>query len=228
MNETVFDNLDNLIMGHSACNNDFFYSISKKKMNPNQVRAFAPDYFFWVKSFPGILAGLIYNINDTETQFYLSQILFSELGSGFKDKMHFKLLADTFKAVGLSDIQINTGPQYQETKDLVNGMHGLYSNKDFLLAMGAQYALEKQAFPMIENLYKGFKNFTNLSKEDFEYFELHLTEEPEHLKFMQDGIVRLAVNRDDIERTLTGASKCLDLIANFWERQFIEFKKIET
>ena len=222
-----FSELDDLIDSHQACENNFFGRARERQWSYKQLLAFAPDYYYWVMSFPGILAELIGNVRDQDSQFFLTQILFSELGSGSKKRMHFKLLRDILQQLGLSESQIESGPNYQETKILVEGMRHLYRHQDILQAMGAQYALEKQAFPMIEKLYDGFKHYNKLTKEDFEYFELHLVEEPEHLECMQQCMVNYMNSLSDLSQIKTGAIECLSLIANFWRRQFKEVSALE-
>jgi pyrroloquinoline quinone (PQQ) biosynthesis protein C len=141
--------------------------------------------------------------------------------------MHYKLFGKALQSLGLSKAEINAGPRFTHTSELVSGMQHLYQNSDIRRGMGAQYALERQAFPMIDNLHKGFGHYTDLTDADFEYFKLHLVEEPEHLKSMQESVARYVSSPEDVSVIKAGATECLDLIASFWQRLFIEVMALE-
>lgn len=216
----MFAILDELIDGHEACSNDFFEHGKTRGWTFEELAAFAPDYYLWVRSFPRILAGLVNNVRDDRSCFFLTQILFSELGSGVEERTHFRLLGQVLEKLGLQAAEIATGPRYAETRQLVEGLESLYKDRDVLRAMGAQYALEKQAFPMLAQLYAGFRHFQQLEGPDFEYFEIHLVEEPEHLRCMQQCIGHYLRSPGDQEMVVAGVQRCLDLIAAFWRREY--------
>lgn len=220
--------LDHLIDAHEACENAFFVRARADRWSRSQLQRFGADYRYWIASFPGILGGLIGRTRDCEFQFFLTQILFSELGSGQPDQMHFRLFERILSKLGLTREEIQAGPRFSETCNLVDGMRQLYQHDDILRAMGAQYALERQAFPMIEKLYVGFKHYRQLTREDFEYFEVHLVEEPEHLRCMEECMGRCMSKPEDVERVSVGARACLDLIAAFWRRMYKEVTALEA
>lgn len=215
----MFAILDAMIDAHEACCNPFFEHGKRQGWTREELSAFSPDYYHWVLSFPRILAGLVNNVQDEKSWFFLTQILFSELGSGNEDRMHFRLLGDLLVKLGLKREEIAAGPRYAETIELVEGLERIYKDRNLLSGMGAQYALEKQAFPMLAQLYDGFRHFDGLSASDFEYFEIHLVEEPEHLRCMQECIGHYMSTPEDQDRVVAGAQQCLDLIAAFWRRQ---------
>lgn len=223
----MFESLHKLIDSHEACDNPFFNLGRAWPWRVGQLRTFCPDYYAWIKSFPSILSGLIANTCDLDFQFFLTQILFSELGSGDVERMHFKLFERILRKLGLSDEEINAGARFRETHDLIEGMCQLYRHEDILRAMGAQYALERQAFPMIDKLYVGFKHYENLTRDDFEYFELHLVEEPEHLACMEECMQRCVGAPEEPARVEAGAKECLELIAAFWRRMYRELTDVE-
>lgn len=220
--------VDEIVDTHSACENAFFKRLRGDALNQRQLGTFGSDYLYWISSFPGILAGLIATTSDARFQFFLTEILFSELGSGDPERMHFRLFARLLGKLGVTLADTHSGPRFVETRALVEGMRQLYRDEDILHAMGAQYALERQAFPMIEKLYVGFKHYSELTRDDCEYFELHLVEEPEHLRCMQECMKRCIARPEDIERVKAGAVACLDLIAAFWRRMYEEVTALEA
>lgn len=218
----MYGELDQLIDSHEATNNAFFTSIAERTLSPEELARFGPEYYYWIKRFPAILASLMARTPDSELQAFLSEILFSELGSGDTDRMHFLLFGQILERLGVDAATIESGPKRRATERLVSGMLELYSHEDLVRAMGAQYALERQAFAMIERLYEGFKRFDTLTSEDFGYFEIHLVEEPEHLDAMLRCMARCIRTKEEVDRAISGASACLDLIAGFWNDQLIE------
>ncbi len=227
MDAVPFALLDRIIDGHEACDNEFFDLGRNIGWTREQLEKYSLDYRYWIRAFPGILAALIGRSPDPEFQFFMTQILHSELGSGDRTRMHFRLFERILRKLGLSDAEIESGPKFEETRWLVSGMFALYGDKDLLRAMGAQYALEKQAFPMIEKLYLGFKHYKELTRDDLEYFELHLVEEPEHLACMQECMARCVESPSDASRVEAGALACLDLIAAFWRRMYAEVTRVD-
>jgi len=225
--DDFFHELDLGVDVHEACSNAFFRLGRDSTWSRGQIAVFAPDYLFWVRSFPSILAGLVANVRDEESRLFLTEILYSELGSGTPETMHFKLFQDFLLSLGVGEEDIKSAPRYEETTSLVGGMRTLYSHRDVLIALGAQYALEKQAFPMIEQLYAGFKRCSAGGAPRFEYFDLHLVEEPKHLECMRRCVLRHLCTVEDKSRVAQGANECLDLIGGFWRRQFIEVSKLQ-
>jgi len=216
---SVIEQLDFAIDHHAACDNVFFRWVELNKLSTLQLRSYAPDYFFFIRSFPAILSTLIANVRDDWSRFFLAQILFSELGSGNEERMHFKLFARLLSKLGMTEEEINSGPKHEQTKRLVDGMLSLYSDPNPAKALGAQYALEKMALPMIEKLYRGFKHY-DLSIEDMDYFELHLVDEPEHLDCMRRCIAAYIGDSSSEEEVMTGACSLLNLFADFWKKEY--------
>jgi pyrroloquinoline quinone (PQQ) biosynthesis protein C len=224
----VLDTLDSLVDSHEACENGFFARSRMKGWSVDQLAAFGPEYQYFTASFPGILAGLISTVDDDDTRFFLTEILYSELGSGSPARSHHKLFRQLLVAIGLSGAQIDAGPRFEETTALVDGMRNLYKGSDVLKAMGAQYALERQAFPMIRNLYKGFAFDNGLVPGDLEFFGLHLVEEPKHLDCMRNCIGRYARTPEYLSRVRAGSIEFLELMAAFWRRLFAEVSALEA
>jgi pyrroloquinoline quinone (PQQ) biosynthesis protein C len=224
--EYDFGSLDEFILSHEACENDFFVYARRETWSLEQVASFGAEYYYFTKSFPQTLAILIQRAFDEDSRFSLTKILYSELGSGERDQMHFRLFRRTLVALGLSPSDIESGPRHTETRDLVDGLRRLYDDKELVRAFGAQYALERQADTMIRKMYEGFKKFTQLTRADFEFFELHLVEEPEHYECMRDCVERSVASQEDFKLVESGARECLSLFAAFWHRQYDEIMNL--
>jgi pyrroloquinoline-quinone synthase len=218
-----FDNLDRAIETHEACHNEFFVMLSCPQWSHARLAAFSHEYYYWIRSFPGILASLVANVNDEESRFFLVEILHSELGSGHSERAHHKLFKQLVLSLGVAEEEIHSRCYWAETEALVTGMLTLYGDSCICRALGAQYALEKQALPMIQNLDRGLRCLQHVKDSPFDYFDLHMMEEPEHLRCMQECVTRHLGHAEDRDEVSRGAFDCLSLIATFWRRQAMEF-----
>jgi len=213
MNE--FANLDAMIQGHSAWKNQFFDMAEKIGME--RLRRIVPEYYFVTDNFPGVLAQLIARV-DHGTRFYLTGILYSELGSGIESEGHGNLFRHLCRDIGVADADLSRAPLLPETHNLINGLTTLYRDSPILASMGGQYALEFQADNMLRSFRKAFRMLENASgaSEGMKFFVVHDKEEPEHIQAMRQALVRYARGNGEMQVILTGARRCLDLFGDFW------------
>lgn len=216
---------------HPALVNPFFERWTSKTLPPKKVLLFAVNYFFWTRSFPNTLASLILETTDWEAKLEYCSTLFSEMGYGNPEKIHwrlFKKFAEDFLR------RYRTEPVVLEeeektlvlpaTHTLIQKEHQLYLADRPGIRVGAQLALEWQAYSMLRKLYEGALLYRSLwadnpdgFHEACEFFHVHLgTAEKDHKqeslraaeKALQSG-----ASFDDIAR---GLSNHLALLSEFW------------
>jgi hypothetical protein len=102
---------------------------------------------------------------------------------------------------------------FPATLNLIAEMKHLYGHNDIVVALGAQYALEKQALGMIVGVAAGFSDIMNRKSE---YFAVHLKQEPEHHEKMRQCLGRYLRGTDDIVRAESGARVLLDALNVYW------------
>lgn len=184
-------------------------------VDKDAVRAFGRDYHYFIDAFPRCLASLASAPVDAKSRAVLSQILYEETGAGTPDESHAALFGQILRSLGMTSEELALRPKFDETTSLVSGMVHLYGHEDVLQALGAQYALEKQAVGMIEDMALAFQR---IHPGPMPYFTVHMDAEPNHHQWMKDCLLGFASEPDEFDRVEKGAIELLDLLENFWDR----------
>ena len=218
--EQALVNIETKIDNHPVCRHEFF-SLQKSRPWPlSWVRVFSPDYYYVISSFPKCLGQLVSSL-DSDDAAVVADILFQETGCGDPARSHSRLFAIILGKLGINNEELDASPHHKATNELTSGMRHLYSDPDKLFALGAQYALERQALSMIENLDNIFTNMRELINEPkSEYFLVHLKDEPGHMRLMRNIIKRYLVDEASCERIQHGGEELLSLLHNFWSEMY--------
>ena len=217
---------------HSALNNAFYDIWATERLNADKLKIVGINYLSFTKSFPRSLASLIANTADAKVCCEYTNTLFSEMGDGNSERIHSLLFENFFNELllyvdsaqnqTLSELD-QTLTTLPETEAFISGQLSLYSDNS-AVAIGAQLALEWQAYTMISKLYEGARNYIDLwsSKSKFheacEFFYIHLASaEKEHKHESLNAANRVIELGGRYENVEIGFNKHLDLIHNFWE-----------
>jgi len=219
------------ITNHPALENAFYREWMARGMSIEELEVFARNYGAWVKSFPDALAILIVTTSNLDAKGEYVKTLYSEMGYGHPNKAHSVLLDGFFKELARKmgqesrldrerlEMEVELLPS---TKDLIEGERELYS--DALKSVGAQLALEWQAYTMLRKLYDGARNYLPLwsDPDEFheacEYFYTHIgAAEKDHKEESLNAAKRYAVDDRSLARIIEGYHHHLKLISNFWE-----------
>lgn len=213
------------IPSHPALNNRFYDLWMNQQLSIDQLAIFARNYGEFVKSFPDALASLFQTLENNDAKTEVASTLYSEMGYGIGKKAHWKLLDEFLSELSLymnEPGRLDRDPTIslaQATKDLIDGQKRLYGSKDQAIAVGAQLALEHQAYYMLSQLFQGAEQYAHLwpNRVAFyrasEYFLVHLVAEKDH----EEESIRAAQKySSDIKSVETGFNQHLDLIACFW------------
>ncbi|HKV39901.1 MAG TPA: iron-containing redox enzyme family protein [Blastocatellia bacterium] len=217
------------ITKHPALDNAFYSDWMSRCLNLNELQVFARNYGAWVRSFPDALATLVVTTSDLEAKGEYVKTLYSEMGYGNSSKAHSVLLDAFFSALaeklgdrsrldwGRLERDVELAPS---TRDLLAGELELY--RDAQMSVGAQLALEWQAYTMLRQLYDGARNYLHLwdQPDEFheacEYFYAHIgAAEKDHKDQSLRALVQSA-REGTIGKTMQGYNRHLDLIFNFW------------
>lgn len=219
------------ITSHPAVDNSFYREWMSRSMNIDELEIFARNYGAWVKSFPDALAVLIQATADVEAKTEYVKTLYSEMGYGDPAKTHAALLDDFYEKIAKKlgqesrlsrEVRERKLPMLRTTCALIAGEQELY--RDALRSVGAQLALEWQAYTMLRKLYDGARNYLPLwsNPDEFheacEYFYIHIgAAEKDHKEESLNAVRRYAVNDVSLALIIEGYNRHLDLIADFWE-----------
>lgn len=220
------------IKRHAALNNRFYQTWTQTPQSIDALKIFARNYSAWVVSFPDTLAVLVFSTADHDAKVEYAKTLYSELGYGSADKAHSVLLANFLRDLGARmdvgsplaspNLERDT-PVLRTTHDLLEGERRLYGHENRLIAVGAQLALEWQAYTMLRKLYDGARLYAPLwdDEDEFheacEYFYVHIgAAEKDHKAESISAVRRYLDSRRAFEIVAAGYHEHLDLIARFW------------
>jgi pyrroloquinoline quinone (PQQ) biosynthesis protein C len=219
------------ITNHPALENAFYREWMSRGMSIEELEVFARNYGAWVKSFPDALATLIVTTNNLEAKGEYVKTLYSEMGYGHPDKAHSVLLDAFFKELARKMGQASRLDRERlesevallpSTAGLIEGERELYS--DVLKSVGAQLALEWQAYTMLRKLYDGARNYLPLwsDPDEFheacEYFYTHIgAAEKDHKEESLNAAKPYAADDRGLARIIEGYNRHLELISNFWK-----------
>lgn len=228
------DELEQLVSNitrHRALDNAFYDMWTGGRLPVEGLEVLARNYGSFVKSFPNSLAILIRYTDDLEAKAEYVKTLYSEMGYGKWEKSHTVLL-DNF----LTELAVKLGHEGRlsrsrlaeevellpSTQNLIDGQHELYQRE--LLSVGAQLALEWQAFTMLRKMYDGARNYISLwddpdsFHEACEYFYVHIGEaEKEHKIESLTAARRYASDETSLRRIVEGYERHLNLLGDFWD-----------
>jgi pyrroloquinoline quinone (PQQ) biosynthesis protein C len=230
------------ITHHPALDNAFYREWMSRNMGIEELELFARNYGAWVRSFPDALAILIVSTDDLDAKGEYVKTLYSEMGYGNTSKAHSVLLDEFFKELarklgeGSRLDRERLEPEAEllpSTQNLIEGEHELY--RDPLKSVGAQLALEWQAYTMLRQLYDGARNYLPLwsNPDEFheacEYFYTHIgAAEKDHKRESLNAAKQYAVDEQSLARIIEGYNRHLELISDFWEGLYNAISRFTT
>ena len=215
--EEIFARLDELISTVPVDDNRFYEHFRARDLTREELQFFADQYFYYIRTFPQILAGLSHRVDSEAVRVELAKTIVSELGEGQPGKKHFELFQNVIGALGIKvrdDLNVYHMP---EAEALVDGLRQLFLHDSPIAAVGGHYTIEKVGLGMIHNLYEAFRRYPQISIENMEYFYLHLYIECDHVAWISEAVKQHAGDPNAIGDLEDGCLRVAKLLANFWE-----------
>lgn len=225
------DSLVREIERHPVTANRFFHAFKEQYLRRDQLQAFVQQYQYFCKHFVKLLEGLLHNtpVDELEMRVELIKTLHSELGSGRIEQAHIRLLNRFAAAVGLSDQELARTVPIAEVERYMQVLQRLFSESDYLVALGAELAVEVTAAAEFRYLYPGLRKYLIFSEDDLEFFKLHVQEEECHSNWLIEAVRKTAWTRADQEKVATGARQTADAWHAFWQGLYREiFEPVGT
>lgn len=213
--EQVIQNIRVMIEDSNINNNDFYKTFRTSTLESPILKDIFQQYYYYIRTFPQILAGLSGRVESEFIRMKLSRTVVSELGDGQGDP-HFIMFEKVLLDLGIELDDWREAKLTTETEELVNGLRHLFLKKPTNYALGAHYVIEEFGFPMIVNLYEGFRLYKDWKHESFSYFYLHMLIESEHVDWINAAILEAAKEPLSTSQLEDGAREVLDLLSNFW------------
>lgn len=215
--EEIFARLDELIGTVPVDDNRFYENFRSRDLTRDELQFFADQYFYYIRTFPQILAGLSHRVDSEAVRVELAKTIVSELGEGTPGKKHFELFQNVIGALGIKVRDDLAVPHNAESEALVDGLRQIFLRDSTIVAVGGHYTIEKVGLGMIHNLYEGFRRYPQITVENMEYFYLHLFLEADHVAWISEAVRQHTSDPKAVAELEEGAFRVAKLLADFWE-----------
>ena len=146
---TAFPSLNQFmeeLTAHPVNHHPFFVRFQAEYLTRRQLQSFFRQYHYFCKHFVKVLEGLLYAtpIDQVEMRVEMIKTLYSELGSGSCEQGHVKQLNGGDK-LGFGESDLRRTEPIPEVTTYFQTLHRLFIETDYLVALGAELAVEKTA-----------------------------------------------------------------------------------
>lgn len=205
------------MVAESGINENVFYETFRKEPLPSAVlKEVFQQYYLYIRTFPQILSGLAPRVEDELIRKKISRTVVSELGDD-EGEPHFVMFENALKGIGVELDDYRTVKHAPEAEKLVADLRRLFLEESPNCAIGAHYVIEEFGFPMIVNLYEGFRLYSGWEHEDYNYFYLHILIESNHVDWIQEALLAAATDESARAEIISGAAQVLDSLSAFWK-----------
>jgi pyrroloquinoline quinone (PQQ) biosynthesis protein C len=216
--------LVNELERHPVNSNTFFQAIRDRVLTRRQLQTFARQYYHFCKNFVKELEGLLYRtpVELVDMRLELIKTLHSELGGGYPERAHIRLLERFTRCLDLDDVELHRSVPIPEVVWYLRLLHRLFIEGDHLTALGAELAVEVTAGSEFRYLYPGLKQYPDFNEDTLIFFELHLNEEQCHSAWLIDAVRRTAGSKAGYDLVAAGARQTADGWHRFWRGLYHE------
>lgn len=221
---TRLESLLHELKHHPVNTNQFFETFKDQYLRQDQLRTFLRQYHYFCKRFVKLLEGLLYRtpLDQVEMRIELVKTLHSELGSGSLERAHITLLNRFANALGLTETELEQTIPIPEVQAYMEVLHHLFTEEDYLTALGAEMAVEVTASSEFHYLYPGVKKYPSFCEKDIEFFYLHSKEEECHGTWLIQAVHKTAHSAEDHEKVAAGARATVKAWHEFWQGLYRE------
>jgi pyrroloquinoline quinone (PQQ) biosynthesis protein C len=212
------------LTGHPVNTNRFFEKFRDEHLDHERLRAFFRQYHYFCKHFVKVLEGLLYAtpIDEVEMRVELIKTLHSELGSGSFEHAHVRQLERFGRALGVNDLELSRTQPITEVTLYLETLRRLFMEHDYLVALGAELAVETTAASEFRYFYPGLKKYPEFTAAELAFFESHLQEEQHHSDWLLDAVCKTATTPDELASVAAGARETADAWHEFWRGMYQE------
>lgn len=229
-NQKKLEELAQSVYQSEVLNNSFYEMWMSERMNITQVAVLARNYGEFTMRFPDLLCFIIGQISDTSSKVEYVKTLYSEMGYGDPERVHFVLFCNFIRSLtdklGESmewETITQKFPLLESTQYYLSTLISLYE-KDPAIAAGAQLAQEWQAYTMLRQLYEGARQYIELwptrdaFHEDCEFFYEHIgrTEKEHKLEALQ-GALSFTEDSATFQKLAQGFNDLSSAYIVFWD-----------
>ncbi|WP_231993397.1 MULTISPECIES: iron-containing redox enzyme family protein [Pseudomonas syringae group] len=214
--EQIIHSIKEMITASGINTNALYKTFRQAPLPKATLKKVFQQYFYYIRTFPQILAGTSHRTDSEVIRMKLARTVVSELGDGVGEA-HFIMFERVLAGVGITLDGWKKVEYIPEASELVDGLRRIFLEGSTEHAIGAHYVIEEFGFPMISNLYEGFRLYSGWKHEDFTYFYLHMLVETDHVQWISDAVMEAARDTDNGNDILEGAADVLNLLTRFWQ-----------
>jgi pyrroloquinoline-quinone synthase len=224
---SFYQEMREFVLRHGAINNPYLDRFKVGSLTDEEFREFAVEFYNFARFFPKILVAQLVNTEDEAVADELTDVLYSELGSGRIKNRHELLYRDFLRSTGMDIHEAMTRPMLPSTRAYIDGMEQLYSSGNHAIALGASFGLENMAITMWDHLIPGLKKLKNerYSGMDMTYFTFHRDLESTHEDAMEKAVAAMdgagasgtgKMSAQEREGFRAGCKAVLNYLEGFW------------
>jgi pyrroloquinoline-quinone synthase len=205
------------IESHPAVNHLFLNRLATTPFSRHDYRVFAENHFPLVCMFTSYLEGLLVRAPDSESKLWLAKVLVDEYGEGSEGKDHSTLYAMFLESAGGSSADMKAGRVPEPAARFVAEHRRIVWTRPFLEGLGAVGPGHEWAIPkMFEAAIPGLRR-AGFSEEEIHYFTLHVAQDEDHGRWLEEALARAAKTTDDQAAIRRGALASLEARGRFWD-----------
>jgi pyrroloquinoline quinone (PQQ) biosynthesis protein C len=211
--------LNDEVRAHPALHHPFLDLVASRKFSKRAWLAFAQQLYPHVHFFIPYMEMMLLTTFDMNAKLIVAKILLDEYGEDAGGKSHPELFRKFARAAGdgdVDDASLLISPLDPATVDLVETHMRICRDEPFLAAIGAigqahEFAIGFLFPPILAGL-----DLAGFTRDESEFFVLHVAHDVEHSAMLEDTMVRLALSPADCDLIRRGTLASLACRANLW------------
>lgn len=195
----------------------FLQALAVASLSPQQLRAFATEYYAYALAFPKCLAEVAANAPDDESRYPLIENLWEEYGAGDPEANHRTLYKKFMRGLGISEAEYSTGTCLPATANHIDALVRLCRDQPYLVGFGA-LSVGTEFFTAEEYLLilKGLQQYDFLDAESLQFWAVHTELDEFHYQDMRAVLDAWPDPQECYEQVRAGAFAAVDLEIGFW------------
>lgn len=203
---------------HRLWSHPFLARCRAGELDATEVRSLAGQMYKFSREFNRYLAAILARCDDEEGRVVIAENLWEELGEGDLDRTHPALFRKFTRALGIDDQRLEAIPAEPETRALVDFYLTLPERCGWLPAIGAIcYASEHIVASLYTQLLGGIKGAAMLSRNDLEFFHMHVGADVEHARVLSDLIEPRATTPEAQKPIVDAVIQAMDARCRFFD-----------
>ena len=214
-NSTVRSRMDEVIARHDLLKHPFYQAWTAGKLQTEDLRRYAQDYYHQVAAFPTYLSALHSRLADGELRRSVLRNLCEEEIAG---TAHSDLWLDFAEGMGATRDEVRASAPSATMRQLIDTFRRIAEERGPIAALGVFYAYESQVARIAGIKAQGLREHYGCDDKTCAYFALHSTQDAHHSRVwaerIEEGVAKGESTIDEIlpavDEAATALWKALD------------------